>query len=97
MATFRRGHDFAAWLGLVPLQHSTGDRQILGRAFKMGQRDIRRLLIIGAMTRVRWAVAKGAPEGSWLARMLARKPRLLLAVALANKIDSLGLGHDDKG
>ena len=52
----------------------------------MGQRDIRRLLIIGAMAVVRWAARKGAPEGSWLARMLARKPRMLVAIALANKM-----------
>ena len=52
----------------------------------MGQRDVRRLLIIGAMTVVRWAVRRGAPPGSWLARMLARKPRMLVAVALANRM-----------
>ena len=52
----------------------------------MGQRDIRRLLIIGAMTVVRWAVRKGAATGSWLARMLAKKPRLVVAIALANKM-----------
>ena len=52
----------------------------------MGQRDIRRLLIIGAMTVVRWAVRKGAAKGSWLARMLAEKPRLVVAIALANKM-----------
>src|SRR6056297_3296354 len=86
METFRRGRDFAAWTGLVPVQRSTGGKQILGRTSKMGQRDIRRLLIIGAMSVVRWAVRKGAPEGSWLARMLARKPRMLVAIALANKM-----------
>lgn len=85
MEGFKRGRDFAAWLGLVPVQKSTGGRQILGRTSKMGQRDIRRLLIIGAMTRVRWALKNGAHEGSWLARMLARKPRMLVAIALANK------------
>ena len=52
----------------------------------MGQRDVRRLLIIGAMTVVRWALRRGAPPGSWLARMLARKPRMLVAVALANRM-----------
>jgi hypothetical protein len=52
----------------------------------MGQRDIRRLLIIGAMTIVRWAVRKGAAKGSWLARALAEKPRLVAAIALANKM-----------
>lgn len=59
MATFRRGRDFAAWLGLVPRQHSTGGKPRLGRVSKMGQRDIRRLLIIGAMSVVRWARRKG--------------------------------------
>jgi transposase len=86
MAVFRRGRDFAAWLGLVPRQHSTGGKPPLGRTSKMGQRDIRRLLIIGAMTVVRWAVRKGAAKGSWLARMLAEKPRLVVAIALANKM-----------
>jgi transposase len=86
MQNFRRGRDFAAWLGLVPRQKSTGGKQILGKTSKMGQRDIRRLLIIGAMAVVRWAVRNGAPEGSWLARMLARKPRMLVATALANKM-----------
>ena len=52
----------------------------------MGQRDIRRLLITGAMTVIRWASRKGVPEGSWLARMLVRKPRMLVAIALANKM-----------
>lgn len=85
-AGFRRGRDFAAWIGLVPVQHSTGGRQILGRTSKMGQRDIRRLLILGAMVRVRWALKNGAPKGSWLERMLERKPRILVAIALANKM-----------
>ena len=52
----------------------------------MGQRNIRRLLIIGAVVVVRWAARKGAPVGSWLARMMERKPRMLAAVALANRM-----------
>lgn len=86
MENFRCGRDFAAWLGLVPLQRSTGGKQILGRTSKMGQRDIRRLLIIGAIAVVGWAARKGVPNGSWLERMLARKPRMLVAIALANKM-----------
>lgn len=86
MREFRRGRDFAAWLGLVPRQQSTGGKQILGRTSKMGQRDIRRLLIIGAMAVVRAAVRKAPPERSWLARMLTRKPRMVVAIALANKM-----------
>ena len=84
--TFATGRDFAAWLGLVPRQHSSGGKARLGRVSKMGQRDLRRLLIIGAMSVVRSALRRGAPAGSWLARMLARKPRMLVAIALANKM-----------
>ena len=86
MDVFKCGRDFAAWLGLVPRQHSTGGKQVLGKVSKMGQRDIRRLLIIGAMAVIRSALRKGPPEGSWLQRMLARKPRTLVAIALANKM-----------
>ena len=85
MAVFRRGRDLAAWLGLVPRQHSTGGKPLLGKISKMGQRDIRRLLIIGAMAVIRSASRKGGPEASWLHRMLARKPRMV-AIALANKM-----------
>jgi transposase len=83
--TFKRGRDFAAWVGLTPLQRSTGGKQKLGATSKMGERTIRRLLILGASAVVRQAVRRGAPQGSWLARMLARKPRMLVIVALANK------------
>src|SRR6056297_1023021 len=86
MDQFRRGRDFAAWLGLVPRQHSTGGKQRLGKTSKMGQRDIRRLLVIGATAVIRWTSRRGAPKGSWLARMLERKPIPVVAVALANKM-----------
>jgi len=86
MGSFRRGRDFAAWLGLVPRQRSTGGKQILGRTSKMGQRDIRRLLITGAMAVVRAALRTGKIKEGWLAGMLARKPRLVVAIALANKM-----------
>ena len=69
-----------------PVQHSTGGKQVLGKTSKMGQRDIRRLLITGAMLIVRWACRKAAQEGTWLHRMLGRKPRMLVAIALANKM-----------
>ena len=83
---FRAGRDFAAWLGLTPLQKSTGGKRRLGAISKMGERTIRRLLILGASAVVRWAGQRGATAGSWLARMLARKPRMLVTVALANKM-----------
>lgn len=84
--TFRSGRDFAAWIGLTPLQRSTGGKERLGRISRMGERTLRRLLIIGASGVVRWAKRKGVPPGTWLARMLARKPPMLVIVALANKI-----------
>jgi transposase len=84
--TFKRGRDFAAWVGLTPLQHSTGGTQKLGATSKMGERTLRRLLIIGASAVVRWVARNGAPAGSWMARMVARKPPMLVRVALANKM-----------
>ena len=86
MESFRRGRDFAAWLGLVPRQHSTGGKPRLGKISKMGQRDLRRLLITGAMAVVRHASRRGVTSDPWLARMLARKPKMLIAVALANRM-----------
>jgi transposase len=84
--TFKRGRDFAAWVGLTPLQHSTGGKQKLGATSKMGERTLRRLLIIGASAVVRWMARNGAPAGSWMARMMSRKSAMLVRVALANKM-----------
>jgi transposase len=84
--SFRYRRNFAAWLGLVPRQHSSGGRQWLGRVSEAGQSDIRRLLIIGAMSRLNWLGRKSIPYGSWLAQLATRKPRMLVAVALANKM-----------
>jgi transposase len=84
--TFKRGRDFAAWVGLTPLQRSTGGKQKLGATSKMGERTLRRLLIIGASAVVRWAARNGAASGSWMARMVARKPPMLVRVALVNKM-----------
>ena len=86
MESFRCGRDFSAWLGLVPRQHTTGGKPRLGKISKMGQRDLRRLLVTGAMAVVRWAVRRGETSDPWLARMLARKPRMVVAVALANRM-----------
>jgi transposase len=84
-SAFRRGRDFAAWVGLTPLQKSTGGKQKLGATSKMGERTIRRLLIIGAAAAIQQAVRRGVPPTTWLGRMLARKPRMLVTVAQANK------------
>jgi transposase len=84
--TFAKGRDFAAWLGLTPLQRSTGGKQKLGATSKLGERTLRRLLIIGSSAVVKQASKRGAPRGSWLEQMPARKPRMLVTVALANKM-----------
>lgn len=83
--TFTKGRDFAAWVGLTPRQHSTGGKQKLGAISRMGERTLRRLLIIGSSAVVLHASKRGAAKGSWLEQMLARKPRMLVTVALANK------------
>jgi len=84
---FRKARDFAAWLGLTPRQHSTGGKQRLGTTTKMGERSLRRLLIIGANSVIikRHTHAAARP-GTWLGGMLTRKPPMLVRVALANKM-----------
>lgn len=84
--TFRRGRDFAAWLGLVPRQHSSGGKERLGRTTKMGERSLRRLLILGASSTTKVAARDPDKAGAWLTGMLARKPRMLVTVAMANKM-----------
>ena len=85
--TFRKARDFAAWLGLVPRQHSTGGKQRLGATTKMGERSLRRLLIIGANSVIiKRHVHASARPGTWLGGMLAKKPPMLVRVALANKM-----------
>lgn len=85
--TFRRGRDFAAWLGLTPRQHSTGGKQRLGATTKMGERSLRRLLILGANSVIiKRHVHQAARPGTWLAGLLSRKPPMLVRVALANKM-----------
>ncbi len=86
MESFQRGRDFSAWLGLVSRQHTTGGKPKLGRISKMGQRDLRRLLVTGAMTVVRHAIRYDGDTDPWLAGMLARKPKKVVAVALANRM-----------
>ncbi len=85
-STFRRGRDFAAWLGLTPKQHSSGGKERLGRTTKMGERSLRRLLILGASAATQGAGRDGTRADPWLRSMLARKPRMLVTVAMANKM-----------
>ena len=83
--SFKRGRDFAAWLGLTPVQRSTGGKQKLGSISLRGERTIRRLLILGATTVVRHVLMRKERADTWLDRMIERKPKMLITVALANK------------
>jgi len=83
---FRSGRHFAAWLGLVPKQHTTGGKARLGRISRAGDERLRQLLVLGATAVIRHA-KPGRPAASpWLLALLERKPRKLAAVALANKM-----------
>jgi transposase len=82
---FRSGRDFAAWIGLVPRQDSTGGKPRLGPISKQGDRYLRRILVVGAHSVLRRA--KQNPEKyPWLTRLLTRRPFKVVAVALANKM-----------
>ena len=82
---FRSGRDFAAWVGIVPRQDSTGGKQKLGPISKRGDRYLRRILVVGACAVLRYA--RHRPEKyPWLTHLLARKPFKVVAVALANKM-----------
>lgn len=83
-SAFRSGRDLAAWIGLVPRQHSTGGKEKLGGISKQGDRTLRRLLVLGATAVVRQA--KLHPDKyPWIAKLLARKPAKVVAIAVANK------------
>jgi transposase len=86
-AAFRRAGDFAASLGLVPRQDGTGGKVKLGPISKRGNGYLRRLLVSGAMALL---MSKRAKQDPWLAKLLATKPRKLVAVALANKMARIG-------
>jgi len=82
---FGNGRDFAAWLGLTPLNRSSGGKERLGRISKMGDRYIRRLLVLGMMSRMRQITNNPDRYDPWFADILARKPGKVAAVAMANK------------
>jgi len=82
---FASGRSLAAWIGLVPKQHSTGGKDRLGGISKQGNRHLRWLLVAGAMAVIRYARRHGTKR-PWLVRLMGRRPTKVAAVALANKI-----------
>ena len=85
-SVFRCGRDLSAWVGLTPREHSSGGKQRLGHISKQGDKTLRRLFLLGATAVVRQALIKPPAQTSWLGSMLARKPRMLVITAVANKI-----------
>src|ERR1700752_4275694 len=87
---FRSGRQFAAWLGLTPLQNSSGGKERLGRITKMGDRYLRKLLVVGACATLRHRKGHNDALRRWASAMLERKTVKykfkLTAVALANKV-----------
>jgi hypothetical protein len=93
---FRSGRNLAAWIGLVPKQHSTGGKERLGSITEQGNRYLRWLLVAGAMAVIRYARQHGTKR-PWLIRIMDRRPTKVAAVALANNIASAastGRTHD---
>ena len=85
VSLFRSGRELSAWLGLVPRQNSSGGKERLGRITKKGDRYIRRLLVVGALSAIRMH-RKDPQSMPWIAQLCEHKPRKLAAVALANKM-----------
>ncbi len=83
---FASGRNLAAWIGLVPKQHTTGGKDRLGSITKQGNRYLRWLLVVGATAVIRYAQKHGTKNRPWLARLMERRPTKVAAVALANKI-----------
>ncbi len=83
---FRSGRDLSAWIGLVPKQNSTGGKERLGSISKAGNRYLRQLLVVGALSVIRRAKQLGYTRHPWLVRLMQRRSTKVAAIALANKI-----------
>ena len=86
ISRFKSARQFAAWLGLVPRQHSTAGKTRLGRITKAGNKEIRKLLVLGATSMLGHAEGWHSALGAWLRNILERRPARLATVALANKM-----------
>jgi transposase len=94
---FRSGRDFAAWIGLVPKQNSSGGKDKLGGITKQGDGYLRSLFTTGALAVIRYAKLYGTKHRPWLAALLARRPTKVAAIALANKIARMAWAMMAKG
>jgi len=85
-AAFHRGREFAAWMGLVPKQHSTGGKSKLLGISKRGNQYLRKILVHGARSVVLNSKRDHVQMGQWMTALEARAPRNVLVVAVANKL-----------
>ncbi len=83
---FKNGRQMAAWIGLTPKQHASGEQSRMGGISKRGNRNLRRLLIHGARSVVNWCKKKTDPLSLWLQGLLKTKPVNKVVIALANKL-----------
>jgi transposase len=83
---FKSGREFAAWIGLVPKETSSGGKQRLGHISKRGNPYMRRLLIVGAHAVLRWTKRGKGMQTPWLLALIERRPPNVVAVAIANKM-----------
>src|SRR5262249_1600514 len=83
---FRSGRNLAAWIGLVPKQHTTGGKERLGSITKQGNRYLRWLLVTGAMAVIRYAKKHSTERRPWLARLMERRHTKGAAVALPHQM-----------
>jgi transposase len=96
-SAFKSARDFAAWIGLVPKQNSSGGKERLGSISKRGDRYLRSLLTAGALAVIRYAKIHGSEHRPWLTALLARRPTKIAAIALANKIARMAWAMMTKG
>jgi transposase len=82
---FKSGRDLAAWIGLTPLNKSSGGKERLGRITKMGDKYLRRLLVAGMTARIGFARRRPDRVDPWIISMLGRKPARLATITMANK------------
>ena len=82
---FKNGRDMAAWIGLVPTQHSSGGKEKLGGISKRGDKYLRTLLIHGARSVIRFSETKTDKRNVWVNELIARRNKNVATVALANK------------
>jgi len=98
-SAFKNGRQFAAWLGLVPRQHSTGGKERLLGISKRGDSSVRKLLIHGARVTLRWVGLKTDRRSQWMRQWLERRGKNRTAVAVANKnariVWALWTSHQD--